>query len=112
MAESKTSGKAKTCVMCGVPKEFCTGSNRQVSNGLRKVIKGHSSTTEAYRCMSRYLRSLGYVAQSNREFHREGEPVLVLTKKSRYGAMLRGGKAGRSMPQKGGKKMRSGGVVY
>jgi hypothetical protein len=111
MAESKTSGKARMCVMCGVPKEHCTGGNRQVSAGLRKTIKAHSSAIEAYNCMARYLVKQGYTAKPNREFHKEGEPVLVLTKKSRYGGALRGGKAGRSMPAKGGKKMRSGGLV-
>ena len=89
-------------VICGVPAHHCTGGTLQTDQQLG-TTKVHSSHEEAFRCYSRYLtRVKGYKRIGPREFAPpDGGPVLVLTKKSRFGAHLRKGKEGRLMPKRG-----------
>lgn len=83
---------------CGVPTLECIGSPSQVSNGLSKSPKTHGSPEQAFSCYVSYLLRSGYKQVGPREFCKDGGPVVVLTKKSRFGARLRGGKGERFMP--------------
>jgi hypothetical protein len=83
---------------CGVPSEHCTGGLCGVSNGLKKAGKLHSSPQEAFACYAKYLIKQGYTQVGPREFYKGDGPIVVLTKKSRFGARCRGGKADRQMP--------------
>ena len=92
-------------ILCGVPKINCTGSITVMSARMRDV-KSHSSRDEAFRCYKRYLVKVeGYTQIGSREFRKEGHPIRVLTKRIRFGGMLRSGKsgegggAGRFMPE-------------
>lgn len=76
--------------MCGTPKESCCGGLLKVN--FAPTIKAHSSSKEAFNCKRNHLISLGYSQIGTREFLKEGEPVLFLTKKSRFGGKLRKGK--------------------
>lgn len=86
--------------LCGVPIQYCQGAATKTSSGLR-IDKSHSSPHEAFRCMSHYLVSVeGYEQIGGREFRKEGHPIRVLTKKTRFGARLRTGKnQERMMPE-------------
>lgn len=85
--------------LCGVPDIYCRGS-RLTSDVQVQHTKVHGSRVEAFNCMARYLiNQLGYSRIGPREFFKEGEPVRVLTKKSRYGGELRKGKEVRLMPK-------------
>jgi len=99
---------------CGVPAVDCNGSSVTTSFGIRCVRTAHNSSTEAFKCRTRYLiKVLGYTKEGPtgplgaREFcPPDGGPILVLTKKSRFGGVLRRGKGGeqgasRVMPYKG-----------
>lgn len=79
------------------------GGSREVSNGLRlKRGSIFQSSQEAYKSYAKFLvRELGYTQGPNRQFHKEGEPVLVLTKPSRFGYRMKGGKGKRLMPKRG-----------
>lgn len=83
---------------CGVLSEFCTGGLTQVSSGLKKSGKTHSSPQEAFKCYARWLIRQGYKQVGPREFCNGDGPILVLTKKSRFGSRLRGGKGDRQIP--------------
>jgi len=79
-------------VTCGVPKEHCSGAKLQ--SDMQLPDKYHVDRDQAFKCMRRYLiKILGYTAIGPREFYKEGHPVLVLTKKIRYGGELRRGKS-------------------
>jgi hypothetical protein len=85
--------------VCGVPANNCTGAFTSASNGLKKSCKMHSSPQEAHKCYARYLLRQGYTQIGSREFAApNGGPIIFLTKKSRFGARCRGGKAERFMP--------------
>lgn len=87
--------------ICGVPDSYCIGSPTNASSGLRKSHKMHGSPQEAFKCYARYLLGQGYTQVGPREFAApNGGEIMVLTKKSRFGSMLRGGKAERYMPKK------------
>lgn len=83
---------------CGVPQEYCIGGLAQVSSGLKKSGKTHGSPKEAFGCYAKWLLRQGYKQVGPREFCKDDGPILVLTKKSRFGARLRGGKGDRQMP--------------
>jgi hypothetical protein len=98
---------------CGVPGEHCSGATVQTSAGIRgDVVYAHNTHEEAFKCRARYLvRVWGYQRVGQREFRPpDGGPILVLTKKSRFGGELRKGKAvkdsGRVLP-----RMAPGGLV-
>jgi hypothetical protein len=80
---------------CGVPKDSCSGTSSRVNMALGTSRKLHPSPEDAFRCRQRYLIKEGYRQLGPRDFQdpNTGE-VLVLTKPSRYGAMLRNGKEG------------------
>lgn len=86
-------------VLCGTPKEHCFGSKLITDQAIGSG-KCHRTHDEAFKCYANYLVNvLGYKRLSAREFQLNDEPVLVLTKKMRYGAHLRWGKErGRFMP--------------
>lgn len=88
-------------VMCGTPHEYCSGSNVKTSSWLGSSQRVHSDSPQAFRCYARFLLATGYEAVGAREFRKVGanEGILVLTKKSHFGAILRTGKR----PQGGGK---------
>jgi len=87
-------------ILCGVPQEYCAGG-RLITDQMLGTNKCHSSRSEAFRCKVDYLVNvLGYEQIGSREFSpSDGGPVLVLTKKMRFGGLLRSGKEGtRFMP--------------
>ena len=80
--------------LCGVPTHKCKGSDATLhKNG----IKTHGTSIEAFKCYKNFLLSSGYKQVGNREFQRPGEPILVLSKKSKFGRPLRKGKTGEGM---------------
>jgi len=99
-------------VMCGTPKEHCSGGQATVNAMLRGASpKIHQNHSQAYRCYRNYLiRVLGYEGLGRREFRPpNGGPIRFLTRKSRFGASLRYGKEqARWMPKEKG---RSGVIV-
>lgn len=80
--------------ICGTPLEYCSGGSVLLP---KYSVKAHNSPEEAFACFRRYLiREMRYIAVAgcNRSFRPpDGGPVLVLTKKARYGGILRTGKA-------------------
>lgn len=99
-------------VLCGVPKEYCSGSKLSTDQAF-PTDKCHSSHTEAYRCMARYLvKVLKYTALRNHSFAPpDGGPVRILTKRSRYGGLLIFGKEHtRFMPEK--RRQGNRGVIF
>ena len=101
--------------LCPTPKSHCNGSIGNYSASLdKKGIKNHGSSEEAMKCYAKYLISEGYKRISPREFRKEGEPIIVLTKASRFGARLRSGKAGEGASARNSRGMPAvnhGGVI-
>lgn len=103
-------------VICGTPGKDCSGSPtgtsaRMEEKGGRKM---HVSHLEAFQCHARYLVSIGYKQVGSREFLRGDGPILVLTKKSRFGGRMRAGKTGMEGKGKGtGRNMpvRGAGII-
>jgi hypothetical protein len=87
--------------ICGTPGEYCIGSYTGTSSGLGKNRKMHGSPQQAFTCYAHYLiENLKYTQIGPREFAAPNNgPVLVLTKKSKFGARCRGGKGERFMPE-------------
>ena len=80
---------------CPTPKDKCTGSLIFVNNSLGKSMMAHGSSEQAFKCYCQYLLSQGYKQVGSKEFEPpNGGPVLVLTKKSKFGGVLRPGKSG------------------
>lgn len=86
--------------LCGVPYDHCVGGTQRTSHGLKGGYKSHNTTFEAAKCYADYLVNvLKYTQIGPREFAAPDDgPIHVLTKKSRFGARLRGGKEERMMP--------------
>lgn len=96
-------------ILCGTPDAHCKGSRYITTQSLPK--KAHPSRVEAFRCYARYLiKVLGYTQIGSREFAKEGQPVRVLNKKSKFGALLRTGKEG-SRYQPGGPGTKRGIII-
>ncbi len=77
---------------CVVPKEFCCGAVKQVEPNSR-LVKVHQSQHEVKKCLTHYLTEHeGYENMGNRQFKKEGKPILIISKKS--GMRLRKGKGG------------------
>jgi hypothetical protein len=97
-------------ILCGVPSEYCFGSRYKTDQQLPK--RGHHSRREARRCYIRYIsKILGWEKADVRHPGTKGyiDPdtghILVITKVSKFGEMLRWGKEhARFMP--GGKRNR------
>ncbi len=88
---------AQMAVYCLTPKGHCIGSMRKVADGLGLRLS-HGSHEDAFRCYRRYLLGQGYTQLGPREFAApDNGPIMVLTKRSRFGARLRKGKEGRYM---------------
>lgn len=109
--------------LCQTPQDQCGGSHRAMNHGLENIKKrAHGSPSEAFRCHRRYLLAQGFTQVGGRDFSPPGNegPVLVLTKKSRYGGKLRPGKTGQGegsgVPAKRSNppnlKGNRGGIVY
>lgn len=84
--------------LCGVPASECEGTLTRMH--LSAGMHTHGSSVDAFKCMKRYLLRHGYTQIGPREFsapptpeNPDGGPIRVLTKKTRYGAPLRPGKA-------------------
>ncbi|HKI30858.1 MAG TPA: hypothetical protein VKA46_03220 [Gemmataceae bacterium] len=90
--------KARKRRLCGLPAQECRGDAGGLSPGL-SGLKSHATAEEAFECYRAWLLRQGYRQVGGREFEapRAGR-IVVLTKKSRFGALLRGGKEGRHMP--------------
>lgn len=98
-APAKT-GRGTYKHLCGTPASECSGSPGILSNGFKgRGMRLHNTASEAFSCCRRYLLSQGYVQRGPREFQpKDGGPIRVLTKQSRFGARMRPGKGGRNMP--------------
>lgn len=80
---------------CGCPKDHCSGTLSRVNMALGTNRKLHPSPEDAFRCRQRHLVAIGYKQLGPRDFQDpETGEVLVLTKPSRFGSMLRNGKEG------------------
>ena len=84
-------------VCCGTPNHSCTGGTVAMNSGWSglgsdKSAKVHSTSTEAFNCYSSYLQTVGYTRIGSREFETPTGSILVLNKKSHFGAVLRSGK--------------------
>ncbi len=89
-------------VLCGVPKEYCTGGHLQTDQVFASN-KAHSGHSEAFKCMAHYLTQiLGFRRVGSRDFAPpDGGPIRILTKPIRYGGLLVYGKEHtRFMPEK------------
>ncbi len=82
--------------LCGTPAAACGASLVKLNHGLDgRGIKAHGTREQAYDCQRRYLLSQGYKQVGSNAFAAPDEgPILVLSKKSRYGGKLRMGKEG------------------
>ena len=80
--------------LCGTPTGFCSGGRYILGDDTD--IRGHSSSTEAFKCYSSYLTNiLGWKRVGAREFKRaDNGRIEVLSKKSHFGTRLMGGKRG------------------
>lgn len=111
MAGNERTGKGKHRFICGTPADKCTGGIAEVSHMLSPQIKRvHGSRTEAMRCHVRYLKSVGYTQLGPHEFRLNNGPVLVISKRIRFGGDLRPGKGGRNMPTGHGQYHHTGGA--
>ena len=92
------------------PADACGGNTLPLNAGLgNRGIKAHGTREQAFSCQRRYLLSKGYKQVGGTAFEApDGGPILILTKKSKYGGKLRMGKANsRHMPDD-----RLGGIVW
>lgn len=93
---------------CGVPTKQCQGSTIIQNRGLTgKIARGHVTNEEAFECYRRWLISQGYERIGPREYALPGEPILILTKRTKFGTRMRlgksqEGKGSRYMPRSGG----------
>lgn len=93
--------------VCGTEGSKCSGTLTNLTKMLG-TGKTHATAMEAFTCHRSWLVSLGYTPVGSRALAPPGHgPIRVLTKPSRFGAVLRTGKeATRSMPMR-----RRGGYV-
>jgi len=107
-------------VACQTPKKECTGGLTAVNNNLvgqGSPRKLHSSSEEAFQCYSSFLLRNGYTQVGSREFRQPDGGILMLSKRSRYGAVMRKGKSdtgkagNRFMPRSGRKHCTNGIII-
>src|SRR5262245_54466301 len=85
--------------LCGVPPHECSGTASRHSPALPAGIKSHATPEEAFGCHRAWLLRQGYRQVGGRELQSPYDGrIVVLTKKRRFGAVLRGGKEERHMP--------------
>lgn len=90
-------GRCKPAYCCSSPPAKCGGRSTKYSQGVKSPTpKTHATPQEAQKCYIRFLLSEGYTQLGPREFHKEGQPILLLNKASK-GYRLRAGKADRYM---------------
>jgi hypothetical protein len=77
----------------------CCGARLKISPGLSDDLKSHATPEEAFACHRAWLLRQGYKQVGGREFESPDGTIVVLTKRRRFGAVLRSGKEGRHMPQ-------------
>ena len=106
-------GKGQKAYLCGTPGDKCQGSVASVSHSLRKQItRTHGDRESAFVCYTRWLKAQGFTRIGAHDFASPNHgPVLMLGRKSQFGALLRPGKAGRSMPVRHGKMATTGGTI-
>lgn len=99
---------------CGVH-EDCTGERGALSSGLQGAgIRLHDSPESAFACMKASLLRQGYTQLDGRAFSPpDSGEVRILTRPSKFGARLQGGKGRRWMSnaKARGRKARGGIVV-
>jgi hypothetical protein len=93
-------------VLCPTPEQYCVGADTSLPKMFKGNRKTHGDGKDARNCYKKYLiRVLGYKQgdKANEMIPPDPEqPVLVLTRESRFGGMrLRSGKAGRMMNERG-----------
>lgn len=100
--------------LCGVPSEKCAGIRLTVNHGLGGGTRGHVSPEEAFKCHARHLLKEGWVQVGPRDFRPpDGGPILVLTKRTKFGGKLRSGKEGnRNMPMNQRGARTRAGVIF
>jgi len=99
--------------LCGTPDEYCTGGKLSTDQSLGHK-KYHGDRKGAFKCHVRYLLSLGFVQNAPREFvNPVNGYIRVLSKKSKFGGVLRYGKElQRGMPLETTKGSCARGMVY
>lgn len=98
---------------CQTPREECSGA-LEITNNIfnrTKNAKLHNSPQEAFECFSRYLLSTGHKRVGSREFLQPQGGILVLTKKCRYGGVMRRGKEGNRWMPKSARKSTKNGLI-
>lgn len=84
-------------VLCGTPDADCVGGKYMTDQQLPR--KAHASRDEAFRCYTRWLKKEGFERLGPREYRNpENGYVRIITKRTRFGTLLRAGKEGRYMP--------------
>ena|SRR5262249_12411861 len=84
--------------LCGVPPQECCGIVGGLSPGLAG-LKSHATPEDAFQCHRAWLLRQGYRQIGGREFVSPTDGrIIVLTRRRRFGAVLRGGKESRFMP--------------
>ena len=102
----------KKYVACGVPMSNCEGASAQLSSSISGKLKVHGSHKQAFKCYEKYLLSLGFKKIGNREYEDpETHVIRVLTKKSRFGGLLRTGKSGEGATKRAMPEDRTGGLI-
>lgn len=87
--------------LCGVPKGECTGSSTEANQGLGKYVMAHSTNEQAFKCYKNYLLRSGYKQVGARDFANPTDGrVLILNRKSKFGAPMRKGKSVKGQPSK------------
>ena len=81
-------------VYCGTPNNECFGFPHITNSMLNMAssVKLHADSAEAFKCYKRWLISQGFEQIGPREFAKDGGPIRVLTRKSKFGTMMRSGK--------------------
>lgn len=98
---------------CQTPRETCGGALETTNNVFNRTknVKLHNSPEEAFHCFERHLLSTGHVRVGQREFRQPQGGILVLTKKCRYGGVMRKGKEGNRWMPKSARKSTSNGLI-
>ena|SRR3990167_5866204 len=105
-------------IYCGVPIDECNGSTVTVNaawnpDGKKNHKSGklHASREQAFKCYCQHLKRQGYERVGGREFAAPDGPVLVIDKKSRFGAEFRKGKSGDKSSSRFNPMRGRGGIV-
>lgn len=90
---------------CGVPDKECGGAHMKMQAKL-SPLRLHGTREQAFKCYTNWLKRRGYVMVDdnprewiNRDI--DGDGIIMLPKKSRFGAEFRAGKEDRVMAERG-----------